>query len=189
MILVFRFRGSYRTRSNTDEPPEPPHRRLLVILKFSDMQGHQSKRMSGSTLGGHLNSQLVLIGQTCPPRAQTGPWRWGQFAVTLEVCRLERGSEVKRALPGDLNRLFYRVNVHFKSSSNVGIGYQRSDFARMLRGEIQQQDRFIDLCLSPRMHASDPRRPVLSGRACAPQPRRGSAGAPGPSLEIDDVCH
>jgi hypothetical protein len=59
----------------------------------------------------------------------------------------------------------------------------------MLRGEIQEQDRFIDLCLCPRMHASDPRRPVLNGRACAPQPRRGSAGTPGPSLEIDDVCH
>jgi hypothetical protein len=80
-------------------------------------------------------------------------------------------------LPGDLNRLFYRVNVHFKSSSNVGIGYPRSDFARMLRGKIQKQDRFIDLRPCPRMQASDPRRPVLNGRACAPQPRRGSAGA------------
>jgi hypothetical protein len=29
----------------------------------------------------------------------------------------------------------------------------------------------------------------LNGRACAPQPRRGNAGTPGPGLEIDDVCH
>ena len=113
----------------------------------------------------------------------------GQFSVMREVCSLERGSEVKCPLPSNLNRLFYRVNVHFKSSPNVGIRYPRFNFARMLRGEIQEQDRFIDLRLCPRMHASDPRRPVLNGRACAPQPRRGNTSPPRPGLEIDDVCH
>jgi hypothetical protein len=92
-------------------------------------------------------------------------------------------------LPGDLNRLFYRVNMYLKSSSNGGIRYSRSDFARMLRGKIKEQDRPIDLFLCPRMQASGLRRPVLNGRACASRPRRGSAGATGPGLEIDDVCH
>ena len=110
-------------------------------------------------------------------------------AVAGEVCHLERGSEVKRPFPGDLNRLFYCVNVHLKSSSNVGIHYPRLDFARMLRGEIQEQDGSIDLSLCPRMQASELRRPVLNGKTCAPRPRRESAGAPGISLEIDDVCH
>jgi len=102
---------------------------------------------------------------------------------------LERGSEVKRPLPGDLNRLFYRINVHFKSSSNVRIRYPRFDFTRMLRGEIQEQDRFIDLRLCPGMEASDPRPPVLNGWACGGPPRCGSADALRPGLEIDDVCH
>ena len=105
------------------------------------------------------------------------------------ICQLERGSQVKRPFAGDLNRLFDRVNMHLKSSSNVGIRYPRLDFARMLRGEIQEQDGSIDLSLCPRMQASDLRRPVLNGKACALRPRCESAGGPGVSLEIDDVCH
>jgi len=163
------------------------HLRLLVVLTFSTMRECQSKRTVGIE---QLERQFyfTLSCQTCPRLALKPPGGDSQFADTPEACRSENaGSDVKCPLPGDLNRLFYRVDVHFKSSSNVGICDPRFDFTRMLRGEIQEQDRSIDLRLCPRMQAPDPRRSVLNGRACAP--RRGSADAPWPGLEIDDVCH
>jgi len=48
-----------------------------------------------------------------------------------------------------VNRLFYRVNVHLKSSSNVSIRYPHPDFAPLPRGEIQEQDGFNDLSPLP----------------------------------------
>jgi hypothetical protein len=167
-------------------------RRQEFDVRHPALRGvHPAKSKTPSVRNPKCAAPLATL---CETRMGTSPdprsiraVAMGQFAVTSEVCRLERGSEVKCPLPGDLNRLFYRVNMHLKSSSSVGFGYPRFDFARMLRGEIQEQDRPIDHCFCPRMQASRLRRPVLNGGACAPRPRRGSAGAPGPGPEIDDV--
>ena len=186
MILAFRFRSTHRAHaairiSRTPVVPGGPE--ALDHARMSIEAGCQNRTTR------RFYSQLYLAGPDLPPTPRSNrPAAMVSSLTPLKLARSQNaGSDVKCPLPGDLNRLFYRVDVHFKSSSNVGIRDPRFDFTRVLCGEIQEQDRSIDLRLCPRMQAPDPRRPVLNGRACAP--RHGSAAAPGPGLEIDDVCH
>lgn len=97
--------------------------------------------------------------------------------------------EVECTFPGDLDRLFYRVDVEFEGPPDLRIRDPRPDFARVLRSKIEQHDRPVDLGPDTRLQAPDGPHPILNGKACAPRTRGRGAAVPGLGLEIDDVGH